>query len=397
MPPSKWRIVPFGELVENFDFVRVPVKEADRRVGPFPYYGASGVVDSVDQYLFDGEYLLVAEDGENLRTRTTPVAFVANGKFWVNNHAHIVRGNQHADTRFLQYALANSDIGGFLTGSTMPKLTQGNLNRITVLAPTLPEQRAIARVLGALDDKIELNRRMNETLESMARAIFKSWFIDFDPVRSKLEGRHPAGMDVETAALFPASFVDSPVGRIPANWWCCKWGDIATLEYGKGLRGYSESGGEYRVYGTNGPIGWHTLPLCNRPGIVIGRKGAYRGVHLSRAPFFVIDTAFYLNPKIELDLIWTFHEVSALDINGMDSGSAIPSTSRPDFYGLPVVLPPTLVLREFGKLVQPFCAKMEANSGESVTLASIRDTLLPKLLSGDIRIRDAENQIKAHL
>jgi type I restriction enzyme S subunit len=231
----------------------------------------------------------------------------------------------------------------------------------------------------------------------MARAIFKSWFIDFDPVRSKLEGRHPAGMDVETAALFPASFVDSPVGRIPANWWCCKWGDIATLEYGKGLRGYSESGGEYRVYGTNGPIGWHTLPLCNRPGIVIGRKGAYRGVHLSRAPFFVIDTAFYLNPKIELDLIWTFHEVSALDINGMDSGSAIPSTSRPDFYGLPVVLPPTLVLREFGKLVQPFCAKMEANSGESVTLAYIRDTLLPKLLSGEIRIRDAEKQIKAHL
>src|SRR5438552_239402 len=159
---AEWPERPLGELTDNFDARRVPVKEADRRPGPYPYYGASGVVDRVDDYLFDGEYLLIAEDGENLRTRSTPVAFLARGKFWVNNHAHIVRGNGEADTRFLMYALLSTDISGYLTGSTMPKLTQGNLNRIPLLAPPLPEQRAIAHILGTLDDKIALNRRLNE-------------------------------------------------------------------------------------------------------------------------------------------------------------------------------------------------------------------------------------------
>ena len=140
-----------GELTENFDAIRIPVKETERRSGPYPYFGASGVVDYVDNFLFDGEYLLIAEDGENLRTRTTPIALMANGKFWVNNHAHIVRGNSKADTRFLKYVLSVLDISGYLTGSTMPKLTQGNMNRIEVLTPPLPEQRAIAHVLGTLD------------------------------------------------------------------------------------------------------------------------------------------------------------------------------------------------------------------------------------------------------
>src|SRR5712692_5249921 len=106
---GEWTERPLGELTENLDGCRVPVKGADRQSGPFPYYGASGIVDHVDDYLFDGEYLLIAEDGENLRTRTTPVAFLARGKFWVNNHAHIVRGNAEADTRFLMYALQAAD------------------------------------------------------------------------------------------------------------------------------------------------------------------------------------------------------------------------------------------------------------------------------------------------
>ena len=105
---SEWRIAMLGELTINHDGKRKPVKESERKPGSYPYYGASGIVDHVDAYLFDGEYLLIAEDGENLRTRQTPVAFLARGKFWVNNHAHIVRANQEADTRFLMYALAAS-------------------------------------------------------------------------------------------------------------------------------------------------------------------------------------------------------------------------------------------------------------------------------------------------
>lgn len=209
---------PLGELTENFDSIRVPVKEAERVAGPYPYYVASGVVDHVDKFLFDGEYLLIAEDGENLRTRNTPIAFLARGKFWVNNHAHIVRGNRNADTRFLMYALAATEISGYLTGSTMPKLTQGNMNRIPLSAPPLKDQQAIACILGALDDKIELNRRMNRTLEGLARALFQSWFVDFDPVRAKAAGQTPRGLAPHIAKVFPDAFEDSELGEIPQGW-----------------------------------------------------------------------------------------------------------------------------------------------------------------------------------
>ena len=218
MAGEDWPLVPLGELTENLDGRRVPVKEIDRRPGSYPYYGASGIVDHVDDYLFDGEYLLIGEDGENLRTRQTPIAFMATGKFWVNNNAHIVRANQRSDTRFLGYVLSQTDISGYLTGSTMPKLTQGNLNRLPVIAPPLAEQKAIAAVLGNLDDKIELNRRMNATLKAMARALFQSWFVDFDPVRAKLDGRQPIGLDPATATLFTAAVQDSLVGHIPHGW-----------------------------------------------------------------------------------------------------------------------------------------------------------------------------------
>jgi len=214
---GEWRERPLGELTENFDSVRVPVKEPDRRAGPYPYYGASGIVDRVDSYLFDGEYLLIAEDGENLRTRNTPIAFLARGRFWVNNHAHIVRANSEADTRFLMYALAAADISGYLTGSTMPKLTQGNMNRIPLLAPPVNEQRKIAGILGSLDDKIELNRRMNETLGEMARALFKSWFVDYQPVRTKAEGRE-SNLPAHIADLFSDAFNGSKLGEIPMGW-----------------------------------------------------------------------------------------------------------------------------------------------------------------------------------
>ena len=103
-----WREQTLGEVTQNLDAERIPVRRADRRPGPYPYYGASGIIDSIDDYIFDGEYLLIAEDGENLRSRTTPIAFLASGKFWVNNHAHVVSGNHFANTRFLAYLVTIS-------------------------------------------------------------------------------------------------------------------------------------------------------------------------------------------------------------------------------------------------------------------------------------------------
>ncbi|MBI4589469.1 MAG: restriction endonuclease subunit S, partial [Candidatus Rokubacteria bacterium] len=185
----EWRERPLGQLTENFDGRRVPVKEADRRPGPYPYYGASGIVDYVESYLFDGEYLLIAEDGENLRTRTTPAAFLAEGKFWVNNHAHIVRGNDQADTRYLMYALQAADISGYLTGSTMPKLTQGSKwNKI--------EHRMFCHITEnwrgrpLISHEVVVNLIANTTTEQGLR------------IRAGLDTRpYPTGVTVTPAAL----------------------------------------------------------------------------------------------------------------------------------------------------------------------------------------------------
>jgi type I restriction enzyme S subunit len=256
-----------------------------------------------------------------------------------------------------------------------------------------PEQRAIAHALGTLDDKIELNRRMSETLESMARALFQSWFVDFDPVRAKAEGHSP-GLSEEVSRLFPNAFEESAAGDIPRGWSAISWGELVTLEYGKSLGGYASETGAFPVYGTNGRIGTHDTALCPHAGIVIGRKGAYRGVHWSDTPFFVIDTAFYVEPRRPLDLRWAYYELLRQDINRMDSGSAIPSTSRGDFYGMQVIAPPLAVQEAFAASLKPLWERQKANGRESQTLSAVRDALLPKLISGDLRIDAAKRAVE---
>lgn len=157
-----------------------------------------------------------------------------------------------------------------------------------------------------------------------------------------------------------------------AGEWCSlRWGDLATLEYGRALRGHDTNTGQFRVFGTNGPIGWHNEALCDHPSVIIGRKGAYRGVHFSAEPFFVIDTAFFLEPKREIDLRWAYYELLTQDINSLDSGSAIPSTSRESFYNLPVRVPPLSEQRAIAHILGTLDDKIELNRRMSETLEGI--------------------------
>jgi type I restriction enzyme S subunit len=228
---GEWPEAPLGELVQNFDSRRVPLssREREKRRGPFPYHGATGVMDHVDDFLFEGLHLLVAEDGSVETSAGKPFLQLVDGQFWVNNHAHVLKGASDEDTRFLYYALSTVAIRPFMSGSVQAKLSQGNLNKIPVPYPVDEnDRRAIAHILGTLDDKIELNRRMSETLEAMARALFKSWFVDFDPVRAKMEGRDPA-LPQPLADLFPDSFEDSELGEIPRGWEVATLSDLSKL------------------------------------------------------------------------------------------------------------------------------------------------------------------------
>ncbi|GAA2721536.1 restriction endonuclease subunit S [Cellulomonas aerilata] len=165
---STWKVLPLGKATISLDWKRVPVKASERVAGPYPYYGASGIVDHVDGFLFDELSLLVSEDGENLRSRKTPIAFLANGKYWVNNHAHVLRAATGHDIRFIHYAMQVTDISGYLTGSTQPKLTAGSLAEIPLNAPALEEQQHIADLLSAMDGLIAQNRALIDHMRTLA-------------------------------------------------------------------------------------------------------------------------------------------------------------------------------------------------------------------------------------
>lgn len=160
-----------------------------------------------------------------------------------------------------------------------------------------------------------------------------------------------------------------------SEWRRTEWGELATLEYGGLSREQYADSGRYRAYGTNGPVGWTDRAEVDGPGVVIGRKGAYRGIHWSPRPFGVIGTAFYLRPKVPLDLKWAYYQLLTQDINGMDSGSAIPSTSRYDFYRLPVRVPPLEEQSAIAAALGALDDKIDLNRRMSRTLDAIAQAI----------------------
>ena len=186
---EQWQEVRLGEVAEIFDYQRIPLSTMQRmnRKGAYPYYGASGVIDYIDDFIFDGEFVLISEDGENLRTRKTPIAFKVSGKFWVNNHAHIVKGKQDYFNDLIVYLFENLDLNPYITGAVQPKLNQSTLLNIPLKIPILETtQQKIAEILSSFDDKIDLLHRQNKTLESLAITLFRHYFID-NPKRDEWE------------------------------------------------------------------------------------------------------------------------------------------------------------------------------------------------------------------
>jgi type I restriction enzyme S subunit len=291
----------------------------------------------------------------------------------------------------------------------MPKLTQGNMDRIPIVTPPLPEQRAIAHILGTLDDKIELNRRMNETLEAMARALFKSWFVDFDPVRAKAEGRQPYGMDAETAALFHDSFEDSPLGEVPRGWRVGKLRECC-------LR--VENGGTPRrdepEYWEPGTVPWltsgevrqsivvETENFISEEGLanssaklwpsgttVVALYGATAGQVCFLAKHMCANQACcgLISAESTRFYLYLYTSSSVEAFIQQARGSAQQNLSQQIVADFPTLIPASEVLKSFENRVRPLFEKWIANLNESRTLAALRDTLLPKLLSGEIRVK----------
>lgn len=301
-----------------------------------------------------------------------------------------------------------------------------SLRSISVPVPPLPEQCAIAHILGTLDDKIELNRRMNETLEAMARALFKSWFVDFDPVRTKAEGRDP-GLPKPLADLFPDSFEDSELGEIPKGWHVRALNDVLSeLETGGrpkgGVAGYATgtpSVGAESIVGL-GVFDYSktkyipdeffkkmTKGRTKSRDVLLYKDGGRPGEFEPHVTLFgdgfpfetcAINEHVYrmrLNPEIGQNylLFWLSSDVVMEEMRIKGTGVAIPGLNSTQVKSLTMQVPPTQVAKAFDALTDPSITRILSACKESRTLCILRDSLLPKLISGEVRVKDAETQI----
>lgn len=324
------------------------------------------------------------------------------------------------DTRYICYFLRSSQcvrwLFSRLQGSVTQKINLNTLREVPVPLPPLAEQRAIARILGTLDDKIELNRQTNQTLEAMASAIFKSWFVDFDPVRALKEGRQPAYMDGATARLFPHEFEESVLGEIPKGWRVGKVDELAEIirkgvhpnkypdelfehcsipAFDEGQLPKSEQGSEIKSNKYAVVENSVLLSKLNPQTSRVWLLNPYNKNRVVCSTEFLVTVARNHISREYLYALFasqSFRDTFATLVTGT-SGSH--QRVKPQaLLQMETLIPPQKVVVSFSKLARPIYEKKNHNIQESQTLANIRDTLLPKLMSGEIRVKEAEKQIQ---
>ncbi|HFU4484465.1 TPA: restriction endonuclease subunit S [Streptococcus suis] len=403
---SEWKEYKLEDVTINYNSKRVPLssKERELRQGKYPYYGAQGVIDFIDKFIFEGQYLLVAEDGANLETRNEDIARLTKNQeqFWVNNHAHILRSNENSDIRYIKYFLNKSDLSGYITGSAQPKLNKANLNSIRVVLPPFEEQKAIAHILSTLDEKIEVNNQINKTLENMAQAIFKQWFVDFEFPNEDGEPYKSSGGEM----------VESELGMIPKGWEVKPFEDAFYFQEGPGIRNwqyvengtkfinircirdndlyletanmisFEEAEGKYKhfmidsgdiVMSTSGTLGRNAivreehLPLCLNTS-VIRFKPLHGQEHYSYMYAYLTSNEFlnHLTTKA--------------------SGSVQKNFGPMHLRQIKLLYPNVSIIKLLNAIISPIIKSSLHTKKENDKLKKLRDTLLPKLISGEIRV-----------
>ncbi|MCL5884272.1 MAG: restriction endonuclease subunit S [Deltaproteobacteria bacterium] len=323
---------------------------------------------------------------------------------FTNQQINSVIPAAEADPRFLYYVFTqlgqelDSAGGG---GSVYTNVSKSRFSEIEISLPVdVNEQRAIAHILGTLDDKIEQNRRMNETLEAMARALFKSWFVDFDPVRAKAEGRDP-GLPKHIADLFPDSFEDSELGEIPKGWTTSSIYAIADVVYGAPF-----ASAQFNAEGVGSPLirirdladespgVWtpevHPKGYKVRPGdIVVGMDGEFRAYLWGGVEAWLNQRVCIFNPKRGVSPAFVRNSITDLlaQVEATETATTVIHLGKSDIDRFLVVVPTSPVLATFNRSCQPWYDRIVAGKRESRALAALRDTLLPKLISGELRLK----------
>jgi type I restriction enzyme, S subunit len=301
--------------------------------------------------------------------------------------------------RFIEYLLRaheyRSWIVGSATGTTVKHTAPGRIESFATRIPPIEEQRAIAHILGTLDDKIELNRKQNETLEAMARALFKSWFVDFEPVRAKIEGRWQRGQSLPGLPahlydLFPERLVESELGEIPEGWRVGPLQELLVLQRGFDLPTQSRIEGQFPVIAAGGINGTHHEAMVKGPGVVTGRSGVLGNVFLELGDYWPLNTTLWVKEFLAAKPCYAYELLSCIDFKMFNAGSAVPTLNRNHIHVVPQIIPSSEVIGKFEDMAMVLHQGIVANNRQSRSLAQLRDTLLPKLISGELRVPEAE-------
>ena len=448
---SEWQTTSLGELIEvkhGFAFPGQFIHEEPKgdilltpgnfaigggfKGDKFKYYDGPVPEDFI---LRSGDLLVSMTDLSKQSDTLGLPAFVparSDGRRYLHNQRLgkvLVKDTTTADPRFLHYLLCSqsyrNEVLASATGTTVKHTSPDRIRRFRFSRPSLTEQRAIANILGALDDKIELNRRMNETLEAMARALFKSWFVDFDPVRAKAHGRDP-GLPQPLADLFPDSFEDSELGEIPEGWRASVLGEEVTRCGGRIQTGPFGSQLHASDYVDDGiPVVMpkdllqrrvSTLSIARvrlsdaerlsrhrlqEGDIVYSRRGdvEQHGLVRSRETGWLCGTGCLL---VRLGPGWPSPLFASIALDRPETrawivqhaiGATMPNLNTGILTRVPILVPPNKVLDAFNRIVQPLADRVIAGDAQTDTLVSLRDSLLPKLISGELRVKHAERTI----
>ena len=312
-----------------------------------------------------------------------------------NQSCYGIVATEHTTNDFLYCLLKTvvSDLQAKGHGSVFNTITRETFETIFVSLPQKDEQKRIAGVLGAFDDKIELLQKQNTTLENMAKALFKSWFVDFDVVHAKQQGQPKAAvmqqyhLTEELYNLFPSSFEPSALGPIPTGWQVKKIGDITKITSGKRPKStvdVKDTNFIYPVYGGNGIKWWTNSPLYTTPIIITGRVGTLGQVYRIYSPVWISDNALIFEPE-RTDFEFLFYFLNRVDFSSLNRGSTQPLITQGDIKNIDLLYSSDIIL-QFHNITVTYEQKIQNNNKQIQTLTEMRDALLPRLISGKIRV-----------
>ena len=386
MSEVEFELRKLGDLIEIYNNKRVPLS-AKQREGLekiYPYYGAQGIVDYVDDYIFDGKYILIAEDGENLKSNNKSICTLATGKYWVNNHAHIIEGNDETNTDFLYYKLNSISFAPYITGSAQPKLNKENLLNIELYIPSREHQDKIAKVLTLLDQKIQTNNQINQELEAMAKTLYDYWFVQFDfPDQNGNPYKSSGG-----------KMVYSPERKreIPEGWGVEKLGDVAYLKAGgdkpSNISEIQSKETPFPIYSNGldnkGLYGYTNKATIHKKSLTVSARGTIGYIQRRFSSFFPIIRLISVTPKEEKMIGYIENFLKSIQFE--NSGSVQRQLTVPQIDKLYILVPKNEVLKKYHSMTINYYFEVENNEQQNQELIQLRDWLLPMLMNGQVKV-----------